>query len=69
MQSIHGRNQGLRQGTYNSYSMAESAVINYAAKQTYYDNKWPQWLVGWGLTALLTQNRSYRACMATMEML
>jgi len=20
------------------------------------------WLVGWGLTALLTQNRSYRAC-------
>jgi len=21
-----------------------------------------RWLVGWGLTALLTQNRSYRAC-------
>jgi len=21
-----------------------------------------KWLVGWGLTALLTQNRSYRAC-------
>ena len=23
---------------------------------------WYGWLVGWGLTALLTQNRSYRAC-------
>jgi len=22
----------------------------------------PGWLVGWGLTAILTQNRSYRAC-------
>ena len=28
-----------------------------------YKNLYPSgWLVGWGLTALLTQNRSYRAC-------
>ena len=25
-------------------------------------NVQPGWLVGWGLTALLTQDRSYRAC-------
>jgi len=27
-----------------------------------YKNRLVGWLVGWGLTALLTQNRSYRAC-------
>jgi len=27
------------------------------------------WLVGWGLTALLTQNRSYRACKFVRQLL
>jgi len=32
------------------------------SRDTLADKQTVGWLVGWGLTALLTQNRSYRAC-------
>jgi len=36
--------------------------LKYVAGWILTDGTSEGWLVGWGLTALLTQNRSYRAC-------